>query len=211
MGRKTRRAAPREPSKNASPGGLRRDQALVVLAVVAVTLLGTAWGVSLARQQPESLASASVAAVDPEWESVEDYLDGLREQTPLPPGVQMVRDLSQVAPGPLERLEVAYFHRTRRCTGCVVAEELIRATLYTHYADRLESGEMVLRVEDVQKPADPQLVRTYDAYGSSLYLGVVKAGRTHVLPVEDIWYVLGDEARFEDVLRAKIDAALALP
>jgi hypothetical protein len=126
----------------------------------------------------------------------------------VPADVRRVRDLAEIPPGPLDRLEVAYFHRTHRSAGCLKAEELTRKTLDTWYADRLASGEMILLVEDMQQPADPELVRRYDPYGSSIYLGLVKAGITYVSSIEDVWFVLSDETQFTERLRGHIDAAL---
>ena len=82
--------------------------------------------------------------------------------------VLVVDDLALMPPGAVERLEVAYFHRTHRCYSCRLAEDLTRQVVERGYSDRLGSGAMVMLVEDVEQPVDPDLGRKYDAYGSSL-------------------------------------------
>ncbi len=121
---------------------------------------------------------------------------------------QRINDLSQLPFGQqVEHVEVAYFHRTQRCEGCIEAERLIRKTLDVYFADRLKSGEMSLVVADVQKPQNAALVRKYDALSSFLYLGIVKGGIEYTWPVIDIWLwlTLSDEAEFMASLRDKIN------
>lgn len=191
-------------TKAANRLGQGRVLGLAGLAgVVGVVGLGLGLGMHLPKEQA---AGAAVNAL-----SDDSSLIVIAPTEPRAPaaGVSIITDLSQLPGGPVERLEVAYFHRTHRCSGCVLAEELTRKTLDQFYADRIRSGEMVLLSEDVQAPADPELVRRYEAYGSALYLGVVKGGVTHVYDVDDIWYVLGDEKAFAEVLRGIIDRALS--
>lgn len=113
--------------------------------------------------------------------------------------------LSQLPPGKVEHVEVVYFHRTQRCASCIEAERLTRKTLDTYFADRLKSGGMSLVVADVQKPQNAALARKYEASGSSLYLGILNGGVEYILPVNDVWLVLQNEAKFMTTLRDKIN------
>ncbi len=124
------------------------------------------------------------------------------------PTVRGVRRLDEIPAGPADTVEVAYFHRTHRCWSCLRAEELTRQVLETDYQTELASGRMVFFSEDVQKPVDVSRVERYQAFGSSLYLGVLKANRWYLLPVDDMWLVLGDEERFHALLTGLIDTAL---
>jgi hypothetical protein len=123
--------------------------------------------------------------------------------------VQPIDDLGQLPPGKVDHLEVTYFHRTQRCSGCIEAERLTRKTLDTYFAERLKSGEMSLVVADVEKPLNAALVQKYDAWGSSLYLGVVKEGVEYTWMARDIWFSVNDEAQFMASLRDTIDSILA--
>jgi len=102
-------------------------------------------------------------------------------------------------------IAVVYFHRTQRCASCSEAERLIRKTFDAYFADQIRSGVMSLVVADVQKPQNAPLVRKYDAWGSSLYLGIVKGGVEYIWAVSDIWFALGDEPKFMTLLRDKIN------
>lgn len=118
---------------------------------------------------------------------------------------QRIEDLSQLPFGQVEHVEVVYFHLTQRCSGCIEAERLTRKTLDTYFADRLKTGEMSLVVADIQKPQNGALVQKYDAYGPSLYLGIVQGGIEYIWPFYDMWLTSGDEAKFMASLRDKID------
>jgi len=115
--------------------------------------------------------------------------------------VRQIKDLSQLPPGQVEHIEVAYFHRTQRCEGCIKAEQLTRKALETYFADRLKSGEISLVVADVQKPRNAALAQKYGAWSSSLYLGILKGGVEYTWPVNDIWFTLNSDTRFMASLR----------
>ena len=117
---------------------------------------------------------------------------------------QRIEDLSQLPFGQVEHVEVVYFHLTQRCSGCIEAERLTRKTLDTYFADRLKTGAMSLVVADIQNPQNAALVQKYDAYGPSLYLGIVKGGIEYIWPFYDIWLTSGDEVKFILSLRDKI-------
>lgn len=119
-----------------------------------------------------------------------------------------IAKLTDLPPGPAERVQVAYFHRTERCASCVEAERLTRKTLEAYFTEQVGSGRISLVVADVQKSANAALTRAYGASGSELYLGIVKNGTLYVYPVGEIWLVINNEARFMATLRTRIDAAL---
>lgn len=127
---------------------------------------------------------------------------------PAPPPTavvtQPIDELGQLPYGLVDHVEVAYFHLTQRCSGCMEAERLTRKTLDTYFANRLESGEMSLVVADLQDPQNAALVKKYDAWGSSLYLGIVKEGVEYTWPVIDIWFTVTDEEKFMESLRDKL-------
>ena len=168
-----------------------KGQTWLIAAIVLVALVVIGAGLWLIGARPDQ--SATVAAANPATSS------------DVP--VQPINDLDQLPPGQAEHVEVAYFHRTQRCAGCIEAERLIRKTFDTYFTDRLQSGEMSLVVADIQKPQNAVLAQKYDALSSSLYLGVVKDGIEYTWLVSDIWFALGDEPRFMVALRDKINVA----
>ena len=156
-------------------------QALLIALVVLVVLVAFGAGLWLIGVRPGQSATASVSQF------------------------QRINDLGQLPSGPVEHIEVAYFHRTQRCSSCIEAERLTRKTLDTYFADQLQSGEMSLVVVDFQKQQNAALAQEYDAYGPSLYLGILKDGVKYIWPISDIWFALDDEAEFMALLSDRIN------
>ncbi len=127
---------------------------------------------------------------------------------PITLTIKRITQLSQLPPGQVERVEVAYFHRTQRCKSCQEAERLTRKTLDTYFTDQMSSGLVNLTTIDVQDPQNTALTRKYGATGSSLFFGIIKNGVEYICPVSDVWIVLNNEAKFLPLLRDKINAAL---
>jgi hypothetical protein len=177
-----RRTKPRPSKKRAATrpqsGSGQTWRIAAIVLVVLVALVAGLWLIGARSGQP---ATASVSQF------------------------QQIEDLGQLPPGQAEHIEVAYFHRTHRCAGCTEAERLVRKTVDTYFADQLQSGKMSLVVADVQKKENAALVQKYNAWGSSLYFGIVKDETQYLWPVSDIWFALGDEPRFMALLRDKIN------
>jgi len=56
----------------------------------------------------------------------------------------------------LERVDVVYFHRARRCYACMYAEEITRYSIETYFKDELASGKVTfetINVEDEENTA----------------------------------------------------------
>jgi len=106
-------------------------------------------------------------------------------------------------------VEVVYFHRAQRCSGCVYAQEMIEYTLETHFADGTESGEIVFIALNLQDAVNADMVQKFGAYTSSLFLNDVESGIDSINEVTDIWFVLWDDDDFVNIVKAAIEECLA--
>jgi len=105
-------------------------------------------------------------------------------------------------------VEVVYFHRTQRCYACIWAGDGTEYVVQTYFSDELASGRLILKMLDVQDKANSEVVKTYGAIGSSLYINTVVDGVDHIEHIIDIWYKVGNEQAFIDVLKPIIEKAL---
>ena len=179
--RRTKPRSSKTRAKARPPSG--KSQTWLMAAIVLVALVVVSAGLWLIGARPGQSATAAVSQIQP------------------------INDLEQLPPGQAQHVEVAYFHRTQRCAGCIEAERLIRKTFDTYFTDQLESGEISLAVTDIQDPQNAALAEKYDALSSTLYLGIVKDGIEYTWLVGDIWFTMGDEPRFMALLRDKINTA----
>ena len=111
--------------------------------------------------------------------------------------------------GPADRVEVVYFHRTQQCYSCRYAEEGTRDTLETYFEDELASGKVTFQSIDVQDEANADIVNKHGAYTSSLFINTIKDGSDHIEQVTDIWFVLGDDEAFVEVVKSEVEKSLS--
>jgi hypothetical protein len=75
-----------------------------------------------------------------------------------------------VAQTTTKKLEVLYFHATRRCPTCMAIEENAKKTLDTYFAAQLKDGTIQLTVIDVDDDKNKAIAGKYEATGSALFL-----------------------------------------
>jgi len=118
-------------------------------------------------------------------------------------------DSSSLPPSVDDGVEVVYFHRAQRCSGCIHAQDMTEYTLNTYFADELQSGEIVFTALNLQDANNSAMVQKFGAYTSSLFLNDVEGGADSIEELTDIWFVLWDEEGFVDVVKAAIEECLA--
>src|SRR4030042_1220444 len=93
---------------------------------------------------------------------------------------------SSVAPSIDNGLEIVYFHRTHRCYGCTYAEDSIRYTIDSYFANEVASGELVFMSIDVRDGKNAAVVDKYGAYTSSLFMNKVVGGVEQIEQITDM-------------------------
>lgn len=121
------------------------------------------------------------------------------------PEVPSTSDTSSV---PADRVEVVYFHRAQRCYSCIYAETGIHYTVETYFADELASGKVTFEVFNVEDDENATIVKKYGAFTSSLFINTIREGTDHIEEVTDIWFVLGNNEAFVEVVKSKIEKSL---
>jgi hypothetical protein len=114
----------------------------------------------------------------------------------------------QPSPGGADYVELVYFHRTQQCYSCRYAGDTTKYTVETYFADELASGKLVFKKVDVQDKANASIAERYGAYGSSLFINEIIDGIDHIEPVTDIWYQIGDDDEFIQVVKDVIEKHL---
>lgn len=108
------------------------------------------------------------------------------------------------------KLKVIYFHITNRCNTCYAIEKNVRLTMFTHFTSQLDSGVIDLMIVNCELPQNDQLVRKYEAYGSTLVLTSYNNGSE--IKSDDISNWSFQKANIPDVfvsdLKTKIEAYL---
>ena len=129
--------------------------------------------------------------------------------TPVDSDTSSTPDGSDTSPTPADKVEVVYFHRAQRCTGCIYAEDTTRYTLETYFPDELASGKITFATFNVAAEENAAIVEKYGAYSSSLFINIIIDGTNHIEEIKEIWFVLGDDEAFVEVVRSKIEQSLS--
>jgi len=107
-----------------------------------------------------------------------------------------------------DRVKVVYFHRAQRCSSCIYAETGVRYTVETYFADELATGKLTFEVFNVEDKENAPIVEKYGAFTSSLFINTIRDGTDHIEEVTEIWFVLGNDEAFVEVVKSKIERSL---
>jgi len=119
-----------------------------------------------------------------------------------------VPSTSDTSSTPADRVEVIYFYRAQRCYSCIYAEEGTRYTVETYFADELASGKVTFEAFNVEDKKNATIVKKYGAFTSSLFINTIRDGTDHIEEVTDIWFLLGKDEAFMEIVKSKIEKRL---
>jgi hypothetical protein len=111
---------------------------------------------------------------------------------------------------PTKKLEVIYFHATRRCPTCMAIEENTRKALDTYFSNQLKGGTIKLTVINVDEDTNKSIAEKYEATGSALFLTVTNSGKETKTDMTDyaFSYARNNPAKFMTGLKDKINELL---
>lgn len=107
-----------------------------------------------------------------------------------------------------DRVDVVYFHRTRRCYSCQYVEAGARLTVNTYFADELAGGTLTFDVINLGDEANAGIVERYGASYSSLFVNAVKDGADHIEEATDTYLLIGSDEAFVTALKNRIEKSL---
>jgi hypothetical protein len=146
--------------------------------------------------------------VDTESHKVTTHIDQFAKYAvlvPLPPTEHPAPDTSL---GPVDRVDVVYFHRTQRCYSCKYVEAGTRYTVETYFKDELASGKVTFQVLNVEDEENAAIVKKYRAFTSSLFINTIKGGTDYIKEATDIYFLIGKDEAFVEALRSRIEKSL---
>ncbi|MFH1412468.1 MAG: nitrophenyl compound nitroreductase subunit ArsF family protein [bacterium] len=109
-----------------------------------------------------------------------------------------------------DRLEVYYFHRTARCYSCKTIGQYVREIIEEKYEIQTNSGIIDFREINVDLAENKQLVKKYQASGSSLFINRIINDQDNIEQDANVWRLLKDETKFKSYLESKINSYLGL-
>ena len=110
----------------------------------------------------------------------------------------------------IPRVNVYYFHATRRCPTCLAIEENTKKTLETYFPAELKDGSVKFVVLNVDDAKNKEIAEKFEASGSALFLTQVSAGKEYKTDLTDFAFSYGrnDPEKFITGLKSKIGELL---
>ncbi|GAK56683.1 hypothetical protein U27_03646 [Candidatus Vecturithrix granuli] len=108
-----------------------------------------------------------------------------------------------------DKIIVYYLHGKARCASCETIEAYTRETVRDAFADELKTGQLELKVLNVETPENKHFIKEYQLYSQSVVLSDVHGEqevRWKNLP--RIWELLYDKTAFKQYLQSEITAYL---
>ena len=113
-------------------------------------------------------------------------------------------------PSTVEKIEVYHFHGTNQCYSCITAGAYAEETINTFFADELKSGKIVFGHINGDLPENQELVKKYEATGSSLWIGTYTSdGKFNKEQNTNVWYKIGNKQEYLNYLKGVIDKKLS--
>lgn len=107
------------------------------------------------------------------------------------------------------RIELLDFHTKHRCKACISIEANTRKTLDEYFSEDLVTGKLVFRLINADTEENEKIVEEYGAYGTSLFLNVIKDGKENHIDLTNFAFKTeSNQEKFISELKSKIEVEL---
>lgn len=102
----------------------------------------------------------------------------------------------------LEKVEVFYFHNTRRCATCEAVEEVTKSTLEESYSEQFKTGEVTFVSLNLEDDSNEELARELKVSGQTLL--ILKEGKKKDLTNDAFMYARSNPEKLREKIRKAI-------
>ena len=105
-----------------------------------------------------------------------------------------------------------YFHGNFRCASCHAIEKYTKEALNDNFKDQIGSGELVIKVVNVEEKGNEHFVKDYKLYTKSVVLSLIQNGKeTRFKNLEQVWQLLGNKDKFYKYIKNETQKFLDSP
>ncbi len=117
-----------------------------------------------------------------------------------------------VAAGITDGVIAYYFHGDKRCRTCLAIEAYTREAIEKGFTEQIESGELELRIVNVDEPENEHFIEDYSLTTKSVILAEYRGGvEQRWKNLGMIWEYVGDKEVFLDYIRRETEEFLGGP
>lgn len=112
-------------------------------------------------------------------------------------------------PIPADKIIVAHFHGTHQCWSCKTVGEYSLRTLQEKFPEEFQSGKIIFKEINVDLGKNEEIVKKYQARGSSLYINAIRDGKDNISEDTTVWRLVNNQHKFNDYFANKIKKLLS--
>ncbi len=102
-----------------------------------------------------------------------------------------------------EKVEVYYFHNTRRCATCEAVEQVTKETLEATYPEQMKQGNMTFQSLNIEEDENEPLARQLGVSGQTLL--IVKGDKKKDLTNDAFMYARTNPDKLKEKIQKAID------
>lgn len=102
----------------------------------------------------------------------------------------------------IDKVEVYYFHNTRRCATCEAVEEVTKSSLEEFYSEELKNGEVIFQSLNIEDDLNEALARKLKVSGQTLL--IVKNGKKKDLTNDAFMYARSNPEKLTEKIHKTI-------
>lgn len=126
------------------------------------------------------------------------------QDTIMVPDSMMVAD-STIADTAQSKIIAYYIHQTKRCPSCRKIEAYTDEAITSHFADKLESGDLEWRLINIDDEGNEHYMDDYQLFTKSVILSRVENGKeVEYKNLKKIWELLNNKEKFIDYIESEI-------
>jgi len=112
------------------------------------------------------------------------------------------------ASGIVEKIEIIHFHPTQQCLSCKLVGRYAEETVNTYFQNELSNGKLAFMHINGELANNSEIVKKYNATGSSLWIGIYNSNGFHAEQNVNVWYKIYNKTEFMDYFRGVIEEKL---
>lgn len=105
-----------------------------------------------------------------------------------------------------EKVEVYYFHYTRRCVTCTTVENETRAALNKFYSEEMKSGDVIFKAINLDDPDSEEIAEKLEIPGQTLL--IVAGDKKENLTTDAFMNAKSNPEKLREIIKSTIDPFL---
>ena len=171
------------------------------VAVCLISLFSATLVVLIARSLDLQVASR----LEPQLAQIAEDLQAIRKGG----GIASMSGSATEGEAVDDGLMVYYFHGNMRCPTCRSIESQSHETVQSDFVSELESGEVVWKTLNYEKPAGEELRKKFEIVQPVVVVARMKGGQIDDWKrLDRVWAMVGDKLAFREYVRGEIAGML---